>query len=129
MLRGQCLQLHQCPLGHWLLAHTQRHARPSTCAADRRASLRLVITSATLDGEKFSAFFTECPVLSIPGRCFPVQVRHALETPKEEYRQLAMDKALDLHLTEGDGDILVFLTGQAEIEQVWGPLEVKRRAL
>ena len=85
--------------------------------AVREQPLRLVITSATLDGEKFSAYFAECPVLSIPGRCFPVQVSHLLEVPEQGYLQLAVDKALDLHLYEPPGDILVFLTGQAEIEQ------------
>ncbi len=44
-----------------------------------RSDLRLVITSATLDGEKFSAYFDDCPVMSIPGRCFPVDIVHSLE--------------------------------------------------
>ena len=78
----------------------------------------MIVTSATLDGEKFSSFFTECPVLTISGRCFPVQVSHLLDKPEQPYLQLAIDKALDIHLYEPLGDILVFLTGQAEIEQV-----------
>ena len=89
--------------------------------ADRKQQLRLVITSATLDGEKFSNFFKECPVLTISGRCFPVQVSHMIEKPDQPYLQLAVDKALDIHLYEPLGDILVFLTGQAEIEQVVHP--------
>ena len=45
----------------------------------RKPRLRLVITSATLDGEKFSTYFGDCPVFSIPGRCFEVAVVHASE--------------------------------------------------
>ncbi|KAK9787737.1 hypothetical protein WJX73_004248 [Symbiochloris irregularis] len=83
----------------------------------REQPLHLVVTSATLDGDKFSSYFRGCPVLTIPGRCFPVQLSHLLEAAEQPYLQLAVDKALDLHLYEEAGDILVFLTGQAEIEQ------------
>lgn len=92
--------------------------RRDSVPACREQALRLVITSATLNGEKFSTFFRDCPVLSIAGRCFPVHVSHLLDKPDQGYLQLAIDKALDIHLYEPPGDILIFLTGQAEIEQV-----------
>lgn len=47
----------------------------------RKPRLRLVITSATLDGEKFSTYFRDCPVFSIPGRCYEVAVVHAAQVP------------------------------------------------
>ena len=52
-----------------------------------RPELRLVITSATLDGEKFSAYFGDAPVMSIPGRCFPVDVVHSEEDHTKDYLQ------------------------------------------
>ena len=58
---------------------------PRICQTDtitqpcRKPRLRLVITSATLDGEKFSTYFRDCPVFSIPGRCFEVAVVHAAQ--------------------------------------------------
>jgi len=41
----------------------------------RREDFRLVVTSATLDAEKFSSYFFDCPIFTIPGRTFPVEVR------------------------------------------------------
>ena len=78
--------------------------------------LRLVITSATLDGEQFSNFFMDCPVLRVPGRMYPVHIAFADEMPKQ-YIEACVDLALDLHLDEDEGDVLVFLTGQEDIEK------------
>ena len=82
--------------------------------APRRAPLRLVVTSATLDGEKFSAYFGDCPVLNVPGRCFPVTIAHALEAPEAPPRHLegALQTVMQIHSSRGPGDILLFLTGQ-----------------
>lgn len=61
-------------------------------------------------------------MLTIPGRCFPVQISHVLEPPDQPYLQLAVDQTIDIHVYEPLGDILVFLPGQADIEQVtYGP--------
>ena len=48
--------------------------RASCMPLGRQKPLRLVVTSATLDGEKFSAYFDGCPVVTVPGRTFPVEV-------------------------------------------------------
>jgi hypothetical protein len=66
--------------------------------------LRLVITSATLDGEKFSAYFGDCPVFDVPGRQFPVQVVHSLDEHRSDYLQAAVDTALTLHESEPPGE-------------------------
>ncbi len=65
--------------------------------------MRLVITSATLNGEKFSAYFDHCPVMSVPGRCFPVEVVHSLEDHTRDYLQAAVDTALDIHTQQAEG--------------------------
>ena len=84
----------------------------------RKKPLKLVLTSATLDAEKFSAYFDGCPVLHIPGRQYSVQVVFSEENHEKDYAAAAVDAALDLHLHEAPGDILIFLTGQAEIDKV-----------
>lgn len=79
----------------------------------------MVITSATLDGEKLSAYFGECPVLTVPGRVFDVQVIHSKDNHEGDIMNAAVDTALQIHLDEPAGDILVFLTGQAEIDKAY----------
>ncbi|KAL6757999.1 DEAH-box nuclear pre-mRNA splicing factor [Haematococcus lacustris] len=86
-------------------------------APKRAAPLKLVITSATLDGEKFSAFFGSCPVFNVPGRCFPVDIIHSLEDHQQSYLAATVDTVMQIHMTQPQGDILAFLTGQAEIDK------------
>ena len=76
------------------------------------------MTSATLDAEKFSAYFGGCPVLHIPGRQYNVGIAFSEESHEKDYAAAAVDAALDLHLHQPPGDILIFLTGQAEIDKV-----------
>ena len=80
--------------------------------------LKLLVTSATLQGEKFSQYFFSCPVFKVPGRCFPVEVIHLEEAiPTNTYVDYALETVVQIHLHEREGDVLVFLTGQAEIEK------------
>ena len=87
----------------------------------RKKPLKLILTSATLDAEKFSAYFFGCPVLHIPGRQYEVQIVFSEENYEKNYAAAAVDAALDMHLHQPPGDILVFLTGQAEIDRVCIP--------
>ena len=80
-----------------------------------REDLRLIVTSATLDAEKFSAFFSNCPILRIPGRVYPVKVFYSKE-PEADYLESSISTVMQIHLTEPKGDILVFLSGQEEID-------------
>lgn len=91
--------------------------------------LKLVITSATLDSNKFAAFFGNCPVFNVPGRTFPVEVVHSLEDHVTDYEAAAVDTAIDIHCNRPEGDILVFLTGQAEIDRAVRALNDAVRAL
>ncbi|KAL2070431.1 hypothetical protein VTL71DRAFT_13457 [Oculimacula yallundae] len=81
----------------------------------RRLDLKVIVTSATLDADKFSAYFNECPIFSIPGRTFPVEVMYSRE-PESDYLDAALVTVMQIHLTEPPGDILLFLTGQEEID-------------
>lgn len=81
----------------------------------RRKDFRLVVTSATLDAEKFSAYFFDCPIFTIPGRTFPVEILYTKE-PEPDYVEACITTVMQIHLSEPAGDILLFLTGQEEID-------------
>ncbi|KAG7963639.1 hypothetical protein I3843_09G128400 [Carya illinoinensis] len=81
----------------------------------RRPDLRLIVTSATLDAEKFSGYFFNCNIFTIPGRTFPVEILYTKQ-PESDYLDAALITVLQIHLMEPEGDILLFLTGQEEID-------------
>ena len=84
----------------------------------RRPDLRLIITSATIDPERFSRYFDGAPVIEVSGRCFPVEIRYRPygldRTDDRDQTQAICDAVAELR-TEGLGDILVFLSGEREI--------------
>ena len=94
----------------------------------KRKDLRIIVTSATLDAEKFSTYFFECPIFTIPGRTFPVEVMYT-KAPESDYLDAALITVMQIHLTEPEGDILLFLTGQEEIDTGCGILYERVKAL
>ncbi|PPS98252.1 Pre-mRNA splicing factor ATP-dependent RNA helicase [Cryptosporidium hominis] len=85
--------------------------------------LRLVVMSATLESTKFQSYFgNDSPVFSIPGRMFPVELIYNIK-PEKDYLEASIQKVLDIHENEVPGDILLFLTGEEEIEQAKQRLE------
>ncbi|KAI1314989.1 hypothetical protein EDD11_001425 [Mortierella claussenii] len=102
----------------------------------KRPDLRIVISSATLDAEAFASFFStnktpadkskdNTAILSVQGRMYPVDV-HYLAEPTSDYLETAIQTVFDIHTKEPAGDILVFMTGREEIEQVVS--EIRERA-
>ncbi|XP_003227326.2 probable ATP-dependent RNA helicase DHX40 isoform X1 [Anolis carolinensis] len=88
----------------------------------RKKPLKVVVMSATLDTDKFSQFFDGCQVMDIPGRNYPVkEIFCGAVGPKDvessAYVTEAVRVTLDIHLNGPAGDILLFLTGQSEIER------------
>ena len=81
----------------------------------RRHDLKLIVTSATMDATKFSQFFGNVPTYTIPGRTFPVELFFSKNTV-EDYVDSAVKQALQIHLGNLDGDILIFMPGQEDIE-------------
>ena len=87
---------------------------------ERRADLRVLVTSATIDAERFSRHFNDAPVIEVSGRLYPVEVRHrpvggdSEDTTRDE-EEAALADAVDELCREGPGDILVFLPGEREI--------------
>ncbi|XP_020581286.1 LOW QUALITY PROTEIN: pre-mRNA-splicing factor ATP-dependent RNA helicase DEAH7-like [Phalaenopsis equestris] len=81
----------------------------------QRWDLKLIVTSATLNAQKFSNFFGSVPIFHIPGRTFPVNILYS-KTPCEDYVEAAVKQAMTIHIASPPGDILIFMTGQDEIE-------------
>jgi pre-mRNA-splicing factor ATP-dependent RNA helicase DHX16 len=75
-----------------------------------RSDLTLIISSATLDSEKFSSYFDRAPIFNIPGRQHPVEIFYT-KAPEADYLDAAVVSVLQIHITQPLGDILVFLTG------------------
>lgn len=81
----------------------------------RRNDLKLIVTSATMDADKFSRFFGNVPTFTIPGRTFPVDILYS-RNPCEDYVESTVKQAIQIHLQPSIGDILIFMPGQEEIE-------------
>ncbi|KAM5454772.1 DEAH-box ATP-dependent RNA helicase prp43 [Microsporum audouinii] len=81
----------------------------------RRPDMKLIIMSATLDAQKFQRYFSDAPLLAVPGRTHPVEIFYTPE-PEQDYVEAAIRTVLQIHATEPEGDILLFLTGEEEIE-------------
>ena len=84
--------------------------------AKQRADFHLLVSSATLDITKFERYFPDAPTIRVPGRQFNVET-YFTTAPVKDYIQSSIDYALHVHESEPPGDILVFLTGEAEIEK------------
>jgi pre-mRNA-splicing factor ATP-dependent RNA helicase DHX15/PRP43 len=83
--------------------------------AARRPDLKIIVMSATLDAQKFQRYFNDAPLLAVPGRTHPVEIFYTPE-PEKDYVEAAIRTVLQIHASEPEGDILVFLTGEEEIE-------------
>merc|ERR1712151_723625 len=93
-----------------------------------REDLKLVVSSATLDAEKFSEYFDNAPIFNIPGRRYPVSI-HYTKAPEANYLDACVVTVRQIHLTQALGDILVFFTGQQEIEEAMELIDFKTRGL
>ena len=89
----------------------------------KRPDLKVIITSATIDTERFSKHFDNAPVIEVSGRTYPVDVRYRpLQTPDEDSPDYDMVQgivaAVDELCREGPGDVLIFLAGERDIRDV-----------
>ncbi|KAI5078645.1 hypothetical protein GOP47_0006316 [Adiantum capillus-veneris] len=80
-----------------------------------RSDLKLVVMSATLEAEKFQSYFSGAPLMKVPGRLHPVEIFYTQE-PEKDYLEAAIRTVVQIHICEPPGDILLFLTGEEEIE-------------
>lgn len=93
-----------------------------------RPELKLLISSATMDAQKFAKYFDDARIFNIPGRRYPVDI-HYTPQPEANYLAAAVTTIFQIHITQGKGDILVFLTGQEEIEAAEQNLQETARKL
>ncbi|HZF92986.1 ATP-dependent RNA helicase HrpA [Streptomyces sp.] len=97
----------------------------------KRPDLKVVITSATIDPERFSRHFGDAPIIEVSGRTYPVEVRYRplLEEDSEDADRdqiTAITDAVEELMAEGQGDILVFLSGEREIRDTADALTKKQ---
>ena len=98
---------------------------------ERRRDLKVVVTSATIDAERFARHFGGAPVIEVSGRLYPVEVRYRPvsgdeeDTTREEEEQALAD-AVEEAFREGGGDLLVFLPGEREIRDTMEVLAKRR---
>ncbi|MEV7786622.1 ATP-dependent RNA helicase HrpA [Streptomyces sp. NPDC088106] len=97
----------------------------------KRPDLKVVITSATIDPERFSRHFGDAPIVEVSGRTYPVEVRYRplLEEDSDDADRdqiTAITDAVEELMAEGSGDILVFLSGEREIRDTADALTKKR---
>lgn len=94
----------------------------------RRSDLRLIVTSATMDSDKFASFFGSAPVFNIPGRTYPVDLFFS-RSSVTDYVDAAVKQTMQIHLSMGSGDILVFMPGQEDIEVTCSVISERLEAL
>ena len=98
----------------------------------RRSDLKVIVMSATLDAQKFQRYFGSeeepAPLLKVPGRTHPVEVFYT-EAPEPDYVEAAIRTVMFIHQAEEPGDVLVFLTGEEEIEDSCRKLRVEAQDL
>ncbi|MCH8820907.1 ATP-dependent RNA helicase [Patescibacteria group bacterium] len=93
-------------------------------ALNTRDDLKVVIMSATIDADKFSAFFGGAPIINVEGKTYPVEVRYLDAVDEQDAQDLFMDRSIEalaafkvgqIHRSGKPGDILVFMPGKDEI--------------
>ena len=93
----------------------------------KRPDLKVIITSATIDTERFSKHFNSAPVIEVSGRTYPVEVRYHQDDNEEDKDQLqSIFDAVDELMNEGDGDILIFMNGEREIRDTSDALSKRK---
>ena len=98
----------------------------------RRSDLKVIVMSATLDAKKFQRYLGSeeepAPLLKVPGRTYPVEVFYT-EAPEPDYVEAAIRTVMFIHQAEKPGDILVFLTGEEEIEDSCRKIRIEAQDL
>jgi pre-mRNA-splicing factor ATP-dependent RNA helicase DHX15/PRP43 len=121
-------EAHERTLSTDVLMGLLHEVLPKRGKGSEHGELKVVVMSATLDAEKFQEYFDNAPLLKVPGRTFPVDVFYTLE-PEQNYVEAAVRTTLHIHEHEGPGDVLVFLTGEQEIEQACDEIRTKAESL
>lgn len=95
-------------------------------AIEIRKDLKVIIMSATISTERFQSYLQGAAVFHIKSRTFPIAVKY-MDKPAVDYVVEAVSRAIEIHETSPPGDILVFLTGEDEIEKSCKEIEFRKR--
>jgi pre-mRNA-splicing factor ATP-dependent RNA helicase DHX15/PRP43 len=121
-------EAHERTIATDVLMGLLKEVLPARTKGSPHGELKVVLMSATLDAEKFQEFFDGAPLLKVPGRTFPVEIFYTKE-PEANYVEAAVRTVIHIHEHEEPGDILLFLTGEQEIEQACDEIREKANAL
>ena len=121
-------ECHERTLATDVLMGLLQEVLPKRTKGSEHGELKLVVMSATLDAKKFQSYFHNAPLLKVPGRTHPVEVFYTAQ-PEPNYVEAAIRTTLHIHECEGPGDILVFMTGEQEIEQACDEIREKANAM
>ena len=85
----------------------------------RRPDLKLIVTSATIDPQRFSSYFSDAPILNISGRTYPVEIRYrpVAQDDRDRDRQQALVDAIDELMQVAVEDVLIFFAGERQIRE------------
>ncbi|MEM7282910.1 MAG: ATP-dependent RNA helicase HrpA, partial [Pseudomonadota bacterium] len=92
----------------------------------KRRDLKVIITSATLNTERFSKHFDNAPIIEVSGRTYPVEIRYRSADALQGDTALDIEGAIKELMSEGRGDILVFLPGERDIKEVQKHLQQRK---
>ncbi len=87
-------------------------------AVQKRKDMKLIVTSATLDAVKFSSYFFEAPIFTIPGRTYPVEILYTKEA-ETDYLDASMITVMQIHLTEPPGKLIIIWVSGGRIQYSW----------
>ena len=121
-------EAHERTLATDVLMGLLQEILPKRTKGSEHGELKLLLMSATLDAAKFQSYFHGAPLLKVPGRTHPVEVFYTAQ-PEPNYVEAAVRTTLHIHECEGPGDILVFLTGEQEIEQACEEIREKAASM
>lgn len=121
-------EAHERTLATDMLMGLLMEVLPERTKGSQYGELKIVVMSATLDADKFQSYFHNAPLLKVPGRAHPVEVFYTAK-PEPDYVAAAVRTALHIHECEGPGDVLIFLTGEQEIEQACDEIRERGYAL
>lgn len=121
-------EIHERTLSTDIICGLLMEVLPKRRKGSEAGELKVVVMSATLDAAKIQEYFHNAPLMKVPGRTHPVEVFYTAK-PEPNYVEAAVRTTLHIHECEGPGDILVFLTGEQEIEQACEEIREKARAL
>ncbi|CAL5354367.1 unnamed protein product [Camellia sinensis] len=129
---NECSNIDRMKANNGLLMEKENDAQRASILKQYRgiklSPLKLIIMSASLDARVFSEYFGGARSVHVQGRQFPVDILYT-HHPETDYLDATLITLFQIHLEEGPGDILVFLTGQEEIESVERLVQEKLRQL